>query len=210
MICFLYAVHDIYVGQQTAKSSIKLHAHTNACMPCSFLVLCWVYCRMFHCINYRKVLTYLSFALNQGWHKDGHLVRVWQWKTPDSSVTHIEAKRSFSYIQFHSTERNLLLGKFDTSSCGVVLQSIAWCAPPAQSEFKPRLTVSADRQPFLKTSHLSSVWQDTASWSLQMCYNTLAFGLSIDWIMYFGSDRSPHKEVFKTLYTGQNKLGGAW
>ena len=116
-----------------------------------------------HAVIKEKVLTYLSFALNQGWHKDGHLVRVWQWKTPDSSVTHIEAKRSFSCIQFHSTERNSLLSKLDTSSCGAVPQCIAWCAPPAQSEFKRRLTFSADRQSFLKTSHLSSVWQDTGS-----------------------------------------------
>lgn len=140
----------LYVGQQNVLSSIKLHSRTNTSMLYSLLALHGGECRwwVFYCTDYWKVLTYLSFALNQGWHKDGHLVRVWQWKTPDSSVTHIEAKRSFSYIQFHSTERNLLLSKFDTSSCGVVLQSSAWCAPPAQSEFKPRLTVSADRQPF--------------------------------------------------------------
>lgn len=55
-----------------------------------------------------KVLTYLSFALNQGWNKDGHLVCVWQWKTPNSSVTHIEARRCPSYIKSHSRGRHLL------------------------------------------------------------------------------------------------------
>lgn len=127
----------------------KLHIQTYTNMFYSFPALHRVYRQqIISCSDYRKVLTYLSFALNQGWHKDGHLVRVWQWKTPDSSVTHIEAKRSFSYIQFHSTERNLLLSKSDTLSCGAVLQCIAWRAPPAQIEFKPRLTVSADRRPF--------------------------------------------------------------
>lgn len=81
----------------------------------------------------RKALTYLSFALNQGWNKDGHLVCFWQWKTLDSSVRHIEAKRSFSYIQFHSRERNVPWSKFDTFSCGVLRQCIAWYAPPAPS-----------------------------------------------------------------------------
>lgn len=132
----------VYVGQQTAQSSIKLYAQTNISMLWFSL-----YGTTVLLVDYRKVLTYLSFALNQGWHKDGHLVRVWQWKTLDSSVTHIEAKRSLSYIQFHSTERNLLLSKSDTSSCAV-LQCTAWRAPPAQIEFKLRLTVSADRQPF--------------------------------------------------------------
>ena len=151
------------------KSRNELHADTDTLCSSpaiNSLYRFWCLSRgggVSHAVIKEKVLTYLSFALNQGWHKDGHLVRVWQWKTPDSSVTHIEAKRSFSCIQFHSTERNSLLSKLDTSSCGAVPQCIAWCAPPAQSEFKRRLTFSADRQSFLKTSHLSSVWQDTGS-----------------------------------------------
>lgn len=195
MICFLHAIHDIYVGQQTAQSSIKLHTQSNTCMPCSFLALYWVYCWSFYCNDYRKVLTYLSFALNQGWHKDCHLVCVWQWKTPDSSVTHIEAKRSFSYIQFHSTERNLLLSKFDTSSCGAVLQSIAWCAPLAQSEFKPRLTVSADRRPFLKTSPLVCLTRYGIPVSADV-YNFFFFW-AVNWLdnrfLFNKCDKSPHK-----------------
>lgn len=59
----------------------------------------------FTALIWGKVLTYLCFALNQGWHKDGHLVRVWRWKTPNSTVTHIEAKRVSSYLQIHSTEK---------------------------------------------------------------------------------------------------------
>lgn len=89
-------------------------------------------------LRWIEVLTYLSFALNQGWNKDGHLVCFWQWKTPDSSVTHIEAKRSFSYSQFHSRERNSPLSKFDTLSCGALRQCIA-LVDSSSTEFKQRL-----------------------------------------------------------------------
>lgn len=141
----------LYVGQQNILSSIKLHSRTNTSMHYSFL----------RCTKTESVVSFFTAMIIEKfsptlallWIRVDTRMVIWYVcdngkHVPDSSVTHIEAKRSFSYIQFHSTEKNLLLSKFDTSSCGVVLQSIAWCAPPAQSEFKPRLTVSADRQPF--------------------------------------------------------------
>lgn len=215
----------LYLGQQrltnhAATSFTPTQTRSVLLLPLTHCIISDVCLRgVSHAVIKEKVLTYLSFALNQGWHKDGHLVRVWQWKTPDSSVTHIEAKRSFSCIQFHSTERNSLLSKLDTSSCGAVPQCIAWCAPPAQSEFKQRLTFSADRQSFLKTSHLSSVWQDTGSCvSADVVWQIIFFLVGgVDWleIIFFFQHTWQRKNLKKENKKKKKEMGskkflGAW
>lgn len=94
-------------------------------------------------------------------------------QTPLSDT--LKQRDPFQKIHLHSTERNLLLSKFDTSSCGAVLQSIAWCVPPLQCEFKLRLFQLMD-SPF-KDLPPHYVGQDTHSW----VWRPMFWGLEINW-----------------------------
>lgn len=131
------------------KCQLSHDGFSPCCLSCVRLT------RQFNSPNFSsiKVLTYLSFALNQGWNKDGHLVSVWQWKTPNSSVTHIEARRCPSYIKSHSRGKHLPLGISDTVMC---CSSSVHCLVCCPCTVQTQTNWFSCQTALIKTSHLSS------------------------------------------------------